>query len=262
MSKPAEATNSPPDGKAGDRTGKPLCKFFLGASECKRGGKCTYVHDMSGLTRQDHGTKCLACGPEAHRQKDCPSVGAGSLKGQASSREGDTTSPNKQSALGTGGNQPGIGPGCAEEPLCSLHADGVCGIQCFRILLQCCAAHCCAFAFRSAIRLRAIEPDTDEEGSSVDSSVGLRFVALVDSGATHALRPAVNDSEWCSASLVLVSLASKETSATRISHSGTLLLPPSSSAQTTVCNPGIRDSAAWLSFGLDCHSVSLDCSVP
>ena len=106
VSKPAEATkpeiralgtpNSPPGGKAGGQAGKPLCKFFLGASGCKRGGKCTYVHDMSGLTRQERGNKCLACGSEAHRQKDCPSVGAGSPKGQASSREGGATSPNKQ----------------------------------------------------------------------------------------------------------------------------------------------------------------------
>ena len=49
MSKPAEATkpgvralgtpNSPPGGKAGGQAGKHLCKFFLGASGCKRGGK-------------------------------------------------------------------------------------------------------------------------------------------------------------------------------------------------------------------------------
>ena len=56
----------------------------------------------------------------------------------------------------------------------------------------------------------------------------------MDSEATHALRPAVNDSEWSSASPVLVSLAGKETSAMRISPSGTLLLPPSSNAQTIV----------------------------
>ena len=86
----------------------------------------------------------------------------------------------------------------------------------------------------STIQLRSIEPDADDEGSSVDSSVGLRFVALVDSGATHALRPAVNDSEWSSASPVLVSLAGKETSAMRSSPSGTLLLPPLFNAQTIV----------------------------
>ena len=86
----------------------------------------------------------------------------------------------------------------------------------------------------STIQLRAIEPDSDDEGSSVDSSVGLRFVALVDSGATHALRPVMNDSGWSSASPVFVSLACKETSAMRVSPSGTLLLPTSTNAQTTV----------------------------
>ena len=72
---------------------------------------------MSGFIRQECGKKCLACGSEAHRQKGCPSVGAGSLKGQASSREGGATSPNKQSNMGKGGNQPGIDPGRAEESL-------------------------------------------------------------------------------------------------------------------------------------------------
>ena len=112
--------NSPPGGKAGGQAGKPLCKFFLGASGCKRGGKCTYVHGMSGLTRQEREKKCLACGSEAHRQKDCPSVGVGSPKARASSREGGATFPNKQSNMGTGGNQPGIDPGRAEESLAAF----------------------------------------------------------------------------------------------------------------------------------------------
>ena len=42
-------------------------------------------------------------------------VGAGSPKGQASSREGGVTSPDKQSNMGTGGN-----PGRAEESLTAL----------------------------------------------------------------------------------------------------------------------------------------------
>ena len=141
--------NSPPGGKAGGQAGKPLCKFFLGASGCKRGGKCTYVHDMSGLTRQERGKKCLACGSEAHRQRDCPSVGAGSPKGQASSREGGATSPNKQSNMGTGGSMTQAVP----KSRLKLHGDGVCGVQCFCILLQSCAAHCFAFVPSSSVEL-------------------------------------------------------------------------------------------------------------
>ena len=97
VSKPAEATkpgvralgtpNNPPGGKAGGQAGKPLCKFFLGASGCKRGGKCTYVHDMSGLTRQERGKKCswhadprligkrIAPQLELEVRKDRPQVG-------------------------------------------------------------------------------------------------------------------------------------------------------------------------------------------
>ena len=60
------------------------------------------------------------------------------------------------------------------------------------------------------------------------------FLALVDSGATHALRAASSEAEWASAQPVVVSLAGSETSAMRLSAAGTLLLPPTSSAQTIV----------------------------
>ena len=51
---------------------KPGCKYFLKPSGCRRGGKCPYPHDLSGLSKVDRSRKCLACGSEEHRQKDCP----------------------------------------------------------------------------------------------------------------------------------------------------------------------------------------------
>ena len=58
--------------------------------------------------------------------------------------------------------------------------------------------------------------------------------AVCDSGATHALRPAADLVEWNSAQPVHVSLAGKETVDTRLTLSGTRLLPPTSDAQTIV----------------------------
>ena len=56
----------PPDGGKGD------CRFFLKAAGCRRGAKCPFRHDLSSLTKQQKARKCLACGSEEHRQKDCP----------------------------------------------------------------------------------------------------------------------------------------------------------------------------------------------
>ena len=50
---------------------------------------------MSSPSRQERSKKCLACGSEAHRQKDCPTVGNSPKKGQA--QQGGGANPNKPS---------------------------------------------------------------------------------------------------------------------------------------------------------------------
>ena len=50
---------------------------------------------MSSLPRQERSRKCLACGSEGHRQKDCPTVGNSPKKGQV--QQGGGASTNKPS---------------------------------------------------------------------------------------------------------------------------------------------------------------------
>ena len=50
--------------------------------------------------------------------------------------------------------------------------------------------------------------------------------ALLDSGATHAMRQALDEEEWEAASEVQVSLAGDTTTTMRLTSSNTLLLPP------------------------------------
>ena len=52
-----------------------------------------------------------------------------------------------------------------------------------------------------------------------------RAYALVDSGATHALRRANSQEEWNGADPVTVNLAGGETVALRINKAGTILVP-------------------------------------
>ncbi|CAE7210813.1 unnamed protein product [Symbiodinium sp. CCMP2592] len=66
-----------PKGKGKDKdrekgTGVDLCRYFLKPQGCKRGAKCNYSHNMSSLEREVRNRKCLSCGAESHRQKDCP----------------------------------------------------------------------------------------------------------------------------------------------------------------------------------------------
>ena len=46
-------------------------KFFLSPKGCKFGPKCRYQHSMSELSHAERERKCLSCGSEAHRARDC-----------------------------------------------------------------------------------------------------------------------------------------------------------------------------------------------
>ena len=71
---------------------KPLCKYFLSEKGCKK-SKCGYQHDTSGLEKPARSRKCLRCGSEAHRAKECPLA-----KGQ---KRGDGTDPGLPSSQKT-----------------------------------------------------------------------------------------------------------------------------------------------------------------
>ncbi|CAE7408333.1 unnamed protein product, partial [Symbiodinium sp. CCMP2456] len=90
--------------KARDTAGKgqlpDLCRYFAKASGCKRGEKCSYSHSMAGMDKDVRARKCLKCGSESHRQKECPvgrpgakSNPAGPPKDGGATKQGSTTSP-------------------------------------------------------------------------------------------------------------------------------------------------------------------------
>ena len=261
------AQNQPCNANTNNQTSKPLCKYFLGTGGCRRGAKCTYGHDMSSLSRQERSKKCLACGSEAHRQKDCPAVGNSPKKGQV--QQGGGASPNKPSGGQAQVAQtqvpiaPDSSPSRAEDSLTAFmrHMQMLYGasgpatnvpssstslvpaVPASVPSLPPTTSPTQALEDQSpsqdpsikAIRLEAIEAE-EEDGDTgvVPTMPGPRFQALCDSGATHALRSAASLVEWNSAQPVRVSLAGKETVDMRLSSSGTLLLPPTSDAQTIV----------------------------
>ena len=58
-------------GAKGGGKGKIPCKYFLSQKGCKYGGSCKNVHSMNELSKGDRFKKCLNCGSEEHRAKDC-----------------------------------------------------------------------------------------------------------------------------------------------------------------------------------------------
>ena len=69
-----EPTLQPKARDAGGKTGinAELCKYFSRPGGCRRGEKCTYSHSMQGMDREQRAKKCLKCGSESHRQRECP----------------------------------------------------------------------------------------------------------------------------------------------------------------------------------------------
>ena len=58
-------------GQGGGGKGKIQCKYFLSQKGCKYGNNCKNVHSMNELSKGDRFKKCLNCGSEEHRAKDC-----------------------------------------------------------------------------------------------------------------------------------------------------------------------------------------------
>ena len=65
------ATGGQGGGAKGGGKGKIPCKYFLSQKGCKYGGSCKNVHSMNELSKGDRFKKCLNCGSEEHRAKDC-----------------------------------------------------------------------------------------------------------------------------------------------------------------------------------------------
>ena len=197
-------------------TTKPVCKYFMKQAGCRRGAKCTFQHDLSGLTKQERARKCLACGSEEHRQKECPTRAGRPPRSSADSGSGGRSPQAHRSSVEPEGetspkavNAIEVAPG---QPVMSWEA-----------LLQAAAKVAGAAPVASSTPSLNVVALRGLGASSAD--VG-EVYALVDSGATHPLRRAGDDSEWRDGNPVLVNLAGGERVELRMNDAGTLLIPP------------------------------------
>ncbi|CAE7562101.1 ycf43, partial [Symbiodinium sp. CCMP2456] len=197
-----------------------LCKYFAKASGCRRGDRCTYSHSMSSMDKETRAKKCLRCGSEAHRQRDC-TAGKPQSKGAGKDQGGGKppTTPSTMATVAT------------TSSTASTQADPVQGTPwTIETLIQ---------AAQQVVQGQSTEQSRDQSPEKTRPEMKvlkLRDIrvcsmmetttALLDSGATHSLRRAASTSEWESAEEVAVQLAGCHQLTMRITSAGTLLMPP------------------------------------
>ena len=175
-----------PEGGKGD------CRFFLKAAGCRRGAKCPFRHDLSSLTKQQRARKCLACGSEEHRQKDCPTRSSSPSRARSTQNQGvksqEEKGPaqvapqvqaqvveDKSVATAGSGEAPSNASDASGKPVATLEQM----LQVAAQVLQVPSASTTTTSSMRVLRVTGIARTRLDDG-------GESPMALLDSGATHA----------------------------------------------------------------------------
>ncbi|OLP97425.1 Retrovirus-related Pol polyprotein from transposon TNT 1-94 [Symbiodinium microadriaticum] len=223
--------------KATGGGGGELCRYFMKPSGCRRGERCTFSHSMASLDREQRAKKCLKCGAEGHRQRDCP-VG----KPKASSATSTSGKDKEKPGGGTLSGQSTMATVAASTA--SSGGDTIQGTPwTLETLMQ---------AAQQVVQGQAEgRNETSPEKTKPEMRV-LRLhdirvcalkestTALLDSGATHSLGSATSGDEWDTAEEVGVQLAGNHQLTMRVTTGGTLLMPPGSSTKQDSIPHGLQ----------------------
>ena len=251
--KAMDATGGKSGGKGGETKGG-------GKGKPKFGAKCKAPHSMSDLPAAARFKKCLNCGSEDHRVKDCkagkaeptapeqkPSVQAASTSTSSSAPPVVQAAPvlsmdsflqhashalrQLEAAHATHGQQPSQGPVSTVPAPAAPTPDGD-GLQqpsnpSLKKLTLCSSMPAsCLLNDPQANPPSRAEIEGLPGAQAVESEPPLIGHALLDSGATHPLRPASSQEEWVKTNKVQVGLAGGHTSHMRITKHGVILTPP------------------------------------
>ena len=293
-------------GAKGGGKGKIPCKYFVSQKGCKYGGSCKNVHSMNELSKGDRFKKCLNCGAEEHRAKDCdrpnkagksgpkeqnPKPGAQLAQVTPSTSAASTSQPIVQATpvlspdllqqaaeMSLPAPQPTQRlplPAPAPEGSGSQQPSGTSQPSIKRLAITAIMPASCFVSQNPGFPTPPMEASRQGLGIALNGQnqgfpdphfgrenqglgrgenggfegknghicpkstfsarelglgpeEGFRPIAyaLLDSGATHAMRQAKDQREWDEALQVQVSLAGDNTTCMRLTQSGTLLLPP------------------------------------
>ncbi|CAE7035334.1 unnamed protein product [Symbiodinium sp. CCMP2592] len=205
-----------PKGPKGREKSQELCRYFSKPSGCKRGDRCVYSHSMSGMDKDVRSRKCLKCGSESHRARDCNVGKPGQRPSHTDKPQPPTATPTR--SLATMSTATSMGSAPVQGTPWTLET-----------LIQA-AQHVITSPSpqegdsspektKAEVRVLSLR---DVRVSAMDRST----TALLDSGATHCLRNAYDEKEWLEADEVVVQLAGNNSLTMRLSAGGSLLMPP------------------------------------
>ena len=290
----ATSTNSPATGSPSSATtthhGKEgaadnQCRYFAKPTGCRRGDKCPYRHDLMVFPKDQRMKKCMACGAEGHRAKECPTKNPGRKGGGPKREEGGErqvlpsnpkaaelhvapgTSSGATATLSTTATTtpPSSLPSTlpSEEPAGSTAAGEP--VWTLDNLVQ--AAQQAIMAKTAGgmgdIQLKVLKVS---KGTGENDVPVLATMGLADTGATHSLRRPHDQQEWLQGTPVNVLLAGGEQVLMRMNEAGTLLIGDPSDEDATSPIVPVGELVKTLGYKFEwgpasCHLVSPDGSI-
>ena len=187
-------TSGSPKNKEKEKGGTEMCRYFIKPSGCRRGSRCTFSHNMATLDKETRARKCLQCGSESHRQKDCQVNVKPGAKTKPSPTSSTSTTTRSAGSAGQGQATPTVAAVAPTEP-----NEPVQGTPwTFETLMQAAQQ-----VIQSQGQPATGGPDGGKSPEKTPSSMKVLVVkdirvcslqssssALLDSGATHSLRSA------------------------------------------------------------------------
>ena len=248
-SPPKQGTPGGADSKSGKGQAVPMseqpCKFFRSETGCKAGKSCKWSHSWDGV--EDKNSRCWICGGKDHRKSECKIKGhnnkpSSNESGLGGGRGGNSNGANnnkaavKQASVGKGHegsiststpdatisstntDSPGLGAesnsqGASSSTTMEVEKGGAPAANPATTALLSEATQLLKslrMPNLKVMRLSNIEPHAQ--------------LVLLDSGATHGLRPAVSEDEWRSAEVTQVMLADGVTNSLRLKPGTRVLL--------------------------------------
>ena len=240
------------------------CRWFKTDTGCRAGKQCKWQHSWEGIT--DKNARCWNCGSKAHRKQDCPVKGGGSRPkdetkvsggGLASSSSATPATPTSKpsppvtpikpkvnemsnaatsttSTTASPGELKSGNPGSEGDDITKSLGDGGTGGE------QAGQNGKTAELLHEATQLLKtlrIPPKLNVMRIS-ELDRGRQDLVLVDSGATHALRPARDDGEWGNGQTTTVMLAEGSTNRFRLKPGTRILLSEPGAVQAWIVPMG------------------------
>eukprot|EP00438_Fugacium_kawagutii_P031949 Skav201890 [mRNA] locus=scaffold550:694016:697590:+ [translate_table: standard] len=264
------------------------CKWFRSDTGCRSGKQCKWSHSWEGIT--DKNERCWICGAKDHRKNECklraspkrtgegnPGSGGGNVTGTSGTPTTTTSTPTKNNPNSSGpGNQKGKlaktsasatnpAAGKNQPKVNEMKTDGT-GTEAGRAepeqgeggsenkdgkdtsaaLIQEATQLLRSMRVQpqvQAVRLSGLEHEGDPEW------------VLLDSGATHGLRPAENFTEWEAAMKTEVLLAEGSTSQLRLKPGTKILLSKPGSNGIILPMGGLTDLGFKVMWSNGCCEV-------